>query len=150
MTTTEGAGTFTAAERAAMKDRAAELRAEGRAGKAAAKAAQLEADVLAKIAELPDEDRTIAERIHTVVGEAGPDLAPRTWYGMPAYTRDGKVVVYVKPASKFGQRYTTLGFEDAAALDDGDLWATSYAVTRMTDDVAERVAALVRRAAGGA
>ena len=150
MTTTEGTGTFTAAERAAMKARAAEVRTQERAGKAAAKAAQLEADVLARIAELPDGDRAIAQRVHEIVREAAPGLAPRTWYGMPAYTKDGKVAVYVKPASKFGQRYETLGFEDAAALDDGDLWATCFAVTRVTDDVAERVAGLVRRAASDA
>lgn len=148
MTTTDSTGTFTAAERAAMKDRAAELWAEGRAVKATAKAAQLEAEVVAKIAELPDDDRAIAGRVHEIVREAAPVLGPRTWYGMPAYAKDGKVVVYVKPASKFNQRYTTLGFEDAATLDDGDLWATCFAVTRMTDEVAARVAELVRASAG--
>ncbi|GEA83258.1 MULTISPECIES: iron chaperone [Cellulomonas] len=138
--------TFTADERAAMKERAAELKAQsGRAGKAA-KAADLEAEVLAKIAEMPDDDRVIAERIHAIVRAEAPDLAPRTWYGMPAYAKDGKVLCFFKAAAKFKTRYAILGFEEPAALDDGPMWPTSYAVTELTDEVEEAIAALIRRA----
>lgn len=140
--------TFSAEERAAMKERAAELKAEARRGSKQTKAAEAEAQVLAKIAELPDADRAIAERVHAIVREVAPDLAPRTWYGMPAYAKDGKVLCFLKPAGKFESRYATLGFEDPAALDDGAMWPTSYALTAVTDEVAETIAALVRRAAG--
>lgn len=145
---TAGTDTFTAEERAAMKARAAELRAESRRGSKEAKAAEAEAQVLAKIAELPPEDRAIAERVHTIVREVAPDLAPRTWYGMPAYAKDGKVLCFLKPAGKFESRYATLGFEDPAALDDGPMWPTSYAILEVTEEVAATVADLVRRAAG--
>ncbi|MCC2334579.1 iron chaperone [Cellulomonas wangsupingiae] len=144
---TSDPGTFTAEERTAMKERAAELRAESRRGSAAAKAAEAEAQVLAKIAELPAADRVIAERVHAIVREVAPDLTPRTWYGMPAYAKDGKVVCFLKPAGKFESRYATLGFEDPAALDDGPMWPTSYALTAMNEEVERALADLVRRAA---
>lgn len=144
---TNDSGRFTAEERAAMKERAAELRAESRRGSAAAKAAEAEAQVLAKIAELPAADRVIAERVHAIVREVAPDLAPRTWYGMPAYTKDGRVLCFLKPAGKFESRYATFGFEDPAALDEGQMWPTSYALTAMNEEVERALADLVRRAA---
>ncbi|MDI6910308.1 hypothetical protein [Nocardioides sp.] len=141
--TNEGAG-FSAAERAAMKERAAELRAEGKKG---AKLADGLQQVLDAIEKMTPEDRALAERVHVTVTEHAPDLAPKTWYGMPAYANaDGKVVLFFKNAGKFGERYSTLGFEGAAQLDDGDMWPTVFAVTRWTPDVADRVAALVRSA----
>ncbi|UZN04753.1 iron chaperone [Cellulomonas sp. S1-8] len=146
--TTGSTDTFSAEERAAMKERAAELKAQARRGTAAAKAAEAEAQVLVKIAELPDADRVIAERVHAIVREVAPDLAPRTWYGMPAYAKDGKVLCFLKPAGKFESRYSTLGFEDPAALDDGSMWPTSYALTGVTPEVEATIADLVRRAAG--
>jgi uncharacterized protein YdhG (YjbR/CyaY superfamily) len=139
---------FTAEERAAMKERAAELRAQkGRRG-AADKAAAAEADALEKIAEMPEADRAIAERVHAIVREHAPALAPRTWYGQPAYAKDGQVVCFFQAASKFGTRYATLGFNESAALDDGPMWPTAFAITGLTDDVVDRVTDLVRRAAG--
>jgi uncharacterized protein YdhG (YjbR/CyaY superfamily) len=107
-----------------------------------------EADVLAKIAELPTADRSMAERIHALVKANAPDLAPRTWYGMPAYTRDGKVVCFFKAASKFESRYATFGFEDAAKLDDGAMWPTSYALTKLTAADEKKLGELVKKAAG--
>ena len=140
------AGTgFTAEERAAMKERAAELRAE----RQGASRAESEAAVVARIAAMPEPDRVIAERFHAIVHEHAPELASRLWYGMPAYTRDGKVVCFFKDALKFKSRYATIGFEDAALLDDGNVWATSYAVTALTADDEARIAALVARAATG-
>jgi uncharacterized protein YdhG (YjbR/CyaY superfamily) len=138
------AGGFSADERAAMKARAAELRAEGRGG--AKKADGLQA-LLDAIAKMTPEDRALAERVHVTVTAAAPDLLPKTWYGMPAYTNaDGKVVVAVKNAGKFGQRYTTMEFQDPAHLDDGDMWPVSFALTRWTPEVEARVAALMRAA----
>ncbi|HET9499753.1 MAG TPA: hypothetical protein VFO98_05800 [Marmoricola sp.] len=135
---------FSAEERAAMKERAAELRAEGRKG--AKKADGLDS-VLKAIAEMAPEDRELAERVHVAVTENAPDLAPKTWYGMPAYTNaDGKVVVFFKDAGKFKSRYATLGFEENAHLDDGDLWPTSYALVTWTPDVEQQVARLVKQA----
>ncbi|MGY1729199.1 iron chaperone [Geodermatophilus sp. SYSU D01062] len=135
---------FTAEERAAMKERAAELRAEGRKG--AKRADGLQA-VLDRIAEMAPEDRALAERVHVVVTTTAPGLAPKTWYGMPAYANaDGKVVVFFQDAGKFGYRYSTLGFQDAAALDDGDLWPVSFALRGWSPAVEERVTALVRAA----
>ena len=135
---------FTAAERAAMKERAAELRAEGRKG--AKKADGLQA-VLDRIAEMAPEDRVLAERVHATVTAAAPDLWPKTWYGMPAYANEaGKVVVYLQDAGKFKSRYSTLGFNDDAALDDGDMWPTSYAITSWSPDVEAKIAELVRTA----
>jgi len=154
MSETKGPGTpsrppvdgFTEAERAAMKERAAELRAEGRAGQ---KRADAEAAVLQKIAEMPQPDRRLAERFHAIVLANAPDLAPRTWYGMPAYARDGKVVCFFQAAAKFEARYSTIGFQDAALLDDGTMWPTSFAVTEhMTDADEQLIASLVRKAAG--
>jgi uncharacterized protein YdhG (YjbR/CyaY superfamily) len=107
-----------------------------------------EADVLAKIAELPTADRSMAERIHALVKANAPDLAPRTWYGMPAYTRNGKVVCFFKAASKFESRYATFGFEDAARLDDGAMWPTSYALTKLTAADEKKLGELVKKAAG--
>jgi uncharacterized protein YdhG (YjbR/CyaY superfamily) len=135
---------FTAEERAAMKERAAELRAEGKKG--AKKADGLQA-VLDRIAQMAPEDRELAERVHVVVTANAPDLAPKTWYGMPAYAdADGKVVVFFQDAGKFKYRYSTLGFQDAANIDDGDLWPVSFALLRWTPAVEERIAALVRAA----
>ena len=140
-TSTDG---FTAEERAAMKQRAAELRAEGRKG--AKKADGLQA-VLDRIAEMPPEDRALAERVHQTVTAAAPDLSAKTWYGMPAYANEaGKVVVYFQDAGKFKSRYSTLGFNDDAALDDGDMWPTSYAITSWSPDVEAKIAELVRTA----
>jgi uncharacterized protein YdhG (YjbR/CyaY superfamily) len=130
---------FTAEERAAMKERAKELKASGRKQDG-------ERAVLAKIAELPESDRVMAERIHAVVTAAAPDLAPRTWYGMPAYARDGKVLCFFTPASKFQSRYATFGFNDDANLDEGSMWPTSFALTRLTVADEKRIGALVKHA----
>jgi len=140
---TESAG-FSAEERAAMKERAAELRAEGKKG--AQKADGLQA-VLDRIAELAPEDRALAERVHVTVTTAAPELSPKTWYGMPAYANsDGKVVVFFQDAGKFNYRYSTLGFQDAANLDDGDMWPVSYALTTWSPGVEKQVAELVQAA----
>ena len=137
---------FTADERAAMKERAAELRAEKRREKgAAAEAADAKA-VVDKIAEMVDADRVLAERIHSIVTTTAPQLAPKLWYGMPAYARDGKIVCFFQDANKFKARYATLGFNDAANLDDGGVWATSFAITELSDEDEARIADLVRRA----
>jgi uncharacterized protein YdhG (YjbR/CyaY superfamily) len=143
-TTTKNTG-FTEAERAAMKARAEELKAEGRKG--AKKADDLEA-LLAKVAEMPDDERVMAERIHGIVTRVAPQLDPKTWYGMPAWASDGKVVCFFKPASKFGNRYSNLGFNDPALLDDGNMWPTEYALLRVGDDEARRIEQLVEQAAG--
>ncbi len=137
-------GGFTDEERAAMKERAAELRAEGKKG--AKKAEGLEA-VLEKIAEMAPEDRALAERVHMTVTGTAPELTPKTWYGMPAYTNaDGKIVVFFQDAGKFNYRYATLGFQDAANLDDGDLWPVAYALRQWSPAVEKKVVALVRAA----
>ena len=137
---------FSQQERAAMKQRAAELRAEGRGG--AKKADGLQA-LLDAIAAMSPEDRALAERVHVTVTTAGPDLLPKTWYGMPAYTNaEGKVVLSLKNAGKFGQRYCTLEFQDSARLDDGDMWPVGFALTAWTPDVEARVAQLVTAAVG--
>ena len=137
---------FSQQERAAMKQRAAELRAEGRGG--AKKADGLQA-LLDAIAAMTPEDRALAERVHVTVTAAGPDLLPKTWYGMPAYTNaEGKVVLSLKNAGKFGQRYCTLEFQDSARLDDGDMWPVGFALTAWTPDVEARVAQLVTAAVG--
>jgi uncharacterized protein YdhG (YjbR/CyaY superfamily) len=139
--TTDG---FSAAERAAMKQRAEELRAEGKSG--AKKAEGLQA-LLDSIAKMDPADRALAERVHVTVTAHAPDLAPRTWYGMPAYANaDGKVVLAFKNAGKFGQRYSTLEFQDSAQLDDGDLWPVGFALLTWTPEVEDKVAALVRAA----
>ena len=134
---------FTAEERAAMKERARELKAEAKANKSRADG---ERDVLAKIAEMPESDRALAERVHAVVEAVAPELAPRTWYGMPAYASGGKVVCFFQSAAKFEARYATLGFNDRAHLDDGAMWATSFALVEWTSGVEAAVSDLVRRA----
>jgi uncharacterized protein YdhG (YjbR/CyaY superfamily) len=139
---------FTAEERAAMKDRVKELQAANRRGSRAAKTVDEESDVLAKIAEMQPADRTMAERFHAVVKASAPELLPRLWYGMPAYTRDGNVVCFFQPAAKFKTRYATLGFSDKANLDEGALWPTYYAVTKLTAAEEKRIRALVQQAAG--
>ena len=135
---------FTAAERAAMKERAAELRAEGKKG--AKKADGLTA-VLDAIAAMAPDDRALAERVHVTVTATAPDLSPKTWYGMPAYADDdGKVVVFFQDAGKFKYRYSTLGFQESAALDDDDMWPVSYALTAWSPAVEKRIVALVKAA----
>jgi len=141
--TTESDG-FSAEERAAMKERAAELRAEGKKG--AKKADGLQA-VLDAIAKMDPADRALAERVHVTVTENAPDLSPKTWYGMPAYANeDGKVVLFFKNAGKFNERYSTLGFEGSANLDDGDLWPTSYALQQWSPAAEKKVVELVKAA----
>jgi uncharacterized protein YdhG (YjbR/CyaY superfamily) len=135
---------FSAEERAAMKERAAELRAEGK--KAAKKADGLQT-VLDRIAEMAPEDRALAERLHATVTATAPQLSPKTWYGMPAYANaDGKVVVFFQDSGKFNYRYSTLGFQDAAHLDDGDLWPVSYALQKWSPVVEKKVVELVKAA----
>ena len=122
-----------------MKERARELKSAGADG---------EQDVLAKIAELPEPDRAMAERLHALITKAAPDLAPRTWYGMPAYAKDGKVVCFFQSAQKFKTRYATLGFSDAAHLDDDAMWPTAFALTRLTSKEEAKIRALVEKAVG--
>ncbi|NRQ36706.1 hypothetical protein HII36_33450 [Nonomuraea sp. NN258] len=136
---------FTAEERAAMKDHAQELKRAARRSPAD-KAAQAERDVLAKIAEMGDEDRVLAERVHAVVTAAAPALAPKLWYGMPAYTLDGTLVCHFQSAAKFKTRYATLGFSDRATLDDGTMWPVAFALTEVTPEVEARISALVKQA----
>ncbi|MGW7069791.1 iron chaperone [Streptomyces sp. NPDC054855] len=137
---------FTDEERGAMKARAQELKASARRGSRADKAAEEEAAVVAKIAEMQDADRVMAERIHAVIKKNVPELAPKLWYGMPSYAKDGKVVCFFQSAQKFSARYATFGFSDKANLDDGAMWPTSYALTELTADDEARLAALVRKA----
>jgi uncharacterized protein YdhG (YjbR/CyaY superfamily) len=137
------AGGFTAEERAAMKERAKEAKA-AKSGKKA----DGTADVLEKIAAMADADRALAERLHEVITTAAPELIPKTWYGMPAYARDGKVVCFFQDAGKFKARYATLGFQDAAHLDDGPMWPTSFALTELTPAVEKEIVALVEKALG--
>ena len=134
---------FTDEERAAMRERARELRAEARAKK---NRADGERDVLAKIAEMPEPDRAMAERIHEIVKATAPALAPKTWYGMPAYAKDGKVVCFFQGAEKFDARYATLGFNDTANLDAGAMWPTSFALKELTPTEEATIAALVKQA----
>ena len=135
---------FTAEEKAAMKERARELKAEARADKDRAAG---EADVLAKIAEMPKSDRAMAKRLHKIVKDNAPDLWPRTWYGMPAYARDGKVVCFFQSADKFKARYATFGFNDTANLDKGAMWPVAFALKKLTAAEEKKIAALVKRAA---
>jgi uncharacterized protein YdhG (YjbR/CyaY superfamily) len=144
MTAKSGYDGFTNAERTAMKDRAKELKSGARRG---AKA-DTEGEVLAKIAEMSDADRTLAERLHAIVKEHAPALTAKLWYGMPAYARDGKVLCFFQSAAKFKTRYAVLGFSDEANLDDGNVWATYFALTTLTGDDEARVAALIRQAVG--
>lgn len=140
-TSTDETQTFTSEERAAMKERSAEVRKQR-------KGADAEAEVLAKIAEMPEADKVVAERIHRIVLENAPELQAKTWYGMPAYAKGGKVVCFFQPASKFGTRYSTFGFNDVATLDDGTMWPVTYAITELTENDADTIAALVRKAVG--
>jgi uncharacterized protein YdhG (YjbR/CyaY superfamily) len=140
-----GTAAFTAEERSAMKERASELKADARATK---DRAQGEHDVLAKIAEMRPADRDMAERLHALVHASAPDLVPKTWYGMPAYARDGKVVCFFQSAQKFSTRYATLGFSDEARLDHGGMWPTAFALSNWTPADDSTIAALVKRAAG--
>ena len=130
---------FTAEERAAMRERAQELKAQARR-------ADGESAVLAKIAEMPKSDRVIGERIHAIVKANAPELAPRTWYGMPAYSKDGKVLCYFQSADKFKSRYATFGFNDVANLDEGNMWPTSFALTKLTTAEEAKIGKLVKRA----
>jgi uncharacterized protein YdhG (YjbR/CyaY superfamily) len=134
---------FSDDEREAMKERAKEQKAEARRGKDEAAG---EADVLAKIAEMPASDRAMAERIHAVVKASAPALAAKTWYGMPAYAKDGKLICFFKSADKFKSRYATFGFEENAKLDDGSMWATSWALTKLTAADEKKIRALVKKA----
>lgn len=141
----EGAG-FTAEERAAMKERARELKAEARASK---NKAEGENDLLAKIAEMDEPERSMAARLHAIIQEVAPQLAPRTWYGMPAYAKDGQVVCFFQSAGKFKSRYATLGFSDTARLDEGAFWPTSFALVELTGEVEDKIRALVKKAVSG-
>jgi uncharacterized protein YdhG (YjbR/CyaY superfamily) len=136
---------FTSEERAAMKDRAQELKVAPRRGQRAGKA-DGESEVLAKIAEMPEHDRALGERLHAIIKAAAPALSPRTWYGMPAYAKDGNVICFFQAAQKFKTRYATLGFSDNANLDDGAMWPTYYALTDLTDAAEKKITALVRTA----
>ena len=132
-------------ERGAMKERTRELKAEARRGPRKGKA-DGERDVLAKIAELPEPDRALAERLHAIIKASAPDLSPKTWYGMPAYARDGKVVCFFQAAQKFKTRYAMFGFSDTANLDDGAMWPVTFALTELTATEETRIAALVKKA----
>jgi uncharacterized protein YdhG (YjbR/CyaY superfamily) len=136
---------FTDEERAAMKERAEEVKAARRRGPRASKA-DGESDVLAKIAEMPEPDRAMAERLHAMVKASAPDLSPRTWYGMPAYAKDGNVVCFFQSAQKFKSRYATFGFSDKANLDDGAIWPTAFALKELTAATEARIGALVKKA----
>ena len=141
--THETSASFTAEERAAMKERARELKAEARANKDKAAG---ERDLLAKIAEMPEPDRAMAERLHAIIKASAPALSPKTWYGMPAYAKDGKVVCFFQSAQKFNSRYATLGFSDEANLDEGAMWPTSFALKELSAAEEARIGALVKRA----
>lgn len=136
---------FTAEEKAAMRERAREQKAETRSKDARADG---EKDLLTKIAEMPAADKAIAERLHALITAAVPDLAPKTWYGMPAYARDGKIVCFFQAADKFKARYATFGFSDEARIDDGAMWPTSYALTKLTKADEDRIVELVKKAIG--
>ncbi|MCX5212026.1 DUF1801 domain-containing protein [Kitasatospora sp. NBC_00240] len=138
---------FTDEERSAMKERAQELKAVKSRGSKAAKP-DPEIEVLAKIAEMTEADRLLAERVHGIVRATAPDLTPKLWYGMPAYAKDGKIVCFFQCAQKFKSRYATLGFSDQAALDDGTLWPTTFALTELTAAAEAQITELVRRAVG--
>ncbi len=142
---TKKADGFTDAEKEAMKERARELKAEARRARDSADG---ERDLLAKIAEMPEPDLSMAARIHTIVRSNAPSLAPRTWYGMPAYARDGRVVCFFQSADKFKARYATFGFNDDARLDEGSMWPTAFAIKKLTRDSEKQIEALVRKAVG--
>ncbi len=136
---------FTDEEKAAMKEYAQELKTAARRGSKATRE-DGESDLLAKIAEMSEPDRSLAERVHHIVTATAPELAPRTWYGMPAYSKDGNVLCFFQPAQKFKARYSTLGFSDKANLDEGNMWPNSYALTDMSDAVEARIVALIKQA----
>ncbi len=144
MKTTKATETLTAEEREAMQERTKELKAAGRSSKSA-RADGLK-DLLAKIAELPEPDRSMAERVHAVVMAAAPELQPKTWYGMPAYAKDGKVICFFQAAAKFKVRYATFGFQPDANLDEGAMWPTSFALTELTPEAEGQITALVEQA----
>jgi uncharacterized protein YdhG (YjbR/CyaY superfamily) len=141
-----GTGAFSAEERAAMQERAKEVKRTRRGRTTPEEDAQ---EHLARIEELDEPERTTAMRIHEIIATAAPELAPKPWYGMPAWSKDGRTLCFFQSAAKFRTRYATLGFSDVARLDDGDLWPNAYALTALTPEVEERIAALVRRAVGG-
>ena len=147
MTNTRGKATkrFTDEERAAMRERAQEQKVATRRGGRAGKA-DGESDVLAKIAEMPEADRAMAERLHALIKASAPDLSPRTWYGMPAYAKDGSVVCFFQSAQKFKTRYATLGFSDKANLDEGAMWPVAFALKELTAEVEARIGTLVKKA----
>jgi len=136
---------FTEEEKAAMQDRVQEMKVDGRRGSRADKA-DGESEVLAKIAELPESDRALAKRLHAVIKASAPALSPKLWYGMPAYAKDGKIVCHFQSAQKFKTRYATLGFSDEANLDEGAMWPTAFALTKLTADDEARIGALVKKA----
>jgi uncharacterized protein YdhG (YjbR/CyaY superfamily) len=138
-TTAKRPSRFSAEERDAMKERAKEL-------KAASSKAEEEKNVLAKIAEMPEPDRAMAKRLHSIIKASAPNLSPRTWYGMPAYARDGKIVCFFTPADKFKSRYATFGFNDDANLDEGSMWPTSFALKKLTAADEAKIGALVKKA----
>ena len=140
----KSAGGFTPEERAAMKERAAEVKAESRAKKSKADG---ESDVLSKIAEMPEPDRSMAKRLHEIVKASAPDLTPRTWYGMPAYAKDGEVLCFFQSAHKFKVRYATFGFSDRANLDKGAMWPVAFALKELTANEEAKIASLVKKAA---
>ncbi|MEU3604104.1 DUF1801 domain-containing protein [Streptomyces sp. NPDC035033] len=142
--TTKSYDGFTDEEREAMKERAKELKGTRARGSRAK--ADGEADLLAKVAEMADADRVLAEGVHALVKKVAPGLTPKTWYGMPAYAKDGKVVFFFQSAGKFKARYATLGFNDPATLDDGDMWPTAFALTTLTPEVEARIEALIAKA----
>lgn len=134
---------WTDEERAAMKERAKEMKAEARANKDRAAG---ESDLLAKIAEMPEPERSMAKKVHEIVSASAPELMPKTWYGMPAYARDGKIVCFFQSAQKFNTRYATFGFNDTAKLDDGELWPVAYALKELTPSVEAKIRELVKKA----
>ena len=138
-------GGFSADEKAAMRERAREAKAEARRG---ADRAAGEADLRSKIGEMPEADRVMAERIHQLVTDVAPDLMPKTWYGMPAYARDGKIICFFQAADKFKARYATFGFNEDAKLDEGTMWPTSWALTSLTPEAEQQIRELVKRAVG--
>ena len=146
-TTGKASKGFTDEERAAMRERAQELKAGARRGPRAGKA-DGESDVLAKIAEMPERDRAMAERLHAIVKASAPALSPRTWYGMPAYAKDGKVICFFRNAGKFKERYAMFGFNDSAKLDEGSMWPVAFALTKLTAADEARIRALVKKAVG--
>ena len=144
-TTAKTSKVFTDEERDAMKERAKEVKAEARRGSRGSKA-DGESDLLAKVAEMPEPDRVMAERLHAIIKDSAPDLSPKTWYGMPAYAKDGKVVCFFTPAQKFDSRYATFGFNDDANLDEGAMWPTSFALKKLTPAEEKKIGALVKKA----